>query len=239
MSQNSAPLYRPVTTTNTASFMNKVYLWMMFALAISAGCAYGIASHPQTLLMVVRNPFIFYGAFIAQLVAVFAFRRVAMKGNLSLTSFLYVGYAVLSGVTLSIICAAFSAATLTYAFLSTAGAFAGLSLFGFITKRDLGPIGSFCMMGVVGLLIVYLISYFVPSMMTVKFQMAINVLGVLIFAGLTAYDTQRIKAIGAAYATESGDTVQSIAIYGALILYIDFINLFINLAMLFGGGSRK
>lgn len=139
-------------------------------------------------------------------------------------------YSALTGLTLSMIFVLYSGESITMAFATTAIAFGGLSMYGFVTRRDLGPIGSFCIMGLFGLIGLMFLSFFVTSLRSDSFQMAISVAGVLIFAGLTAYDTQRIKNL----ATSPEFKMNQQAVYGALILYLDFLNLFLNLLRLMG-----
>jgi FtsH-binding integral membrane protein len=149
-----------------------------------------------------------------------------------LTTVIYLGYAALSGITFSVIFIAFTKESIYQAFFITAFAFTGLSVFGFITKRDLGPLGSFCMTGLFGLIGFILITFLFPSILTNAVSMTIDVLAILIFSGLTAYDTQKIKNFNVANGTE--DVVKKAAISGALMLYLDFINLFLSILRLFG-----
>jgi FtsH-binding integral membrane protein len=152
--------------------------------------------------------------------------------SVAVASFVYVSYATLVGLTFSTLFLIYTTESISSAFFVTAFSFAGLSVFGYTTKRDLGPIGSFCMMGLFGLIGVIILGLFIPSMMGNTMQLTISVAGLIIFAGLTAYDTQRIKNLQFQYTT--ADQSRKGAIYGALVLYLDFINLFLNILRLMG-----
>ena len=225
--------FRTVSNAQAVSaFMSKVYLWMMVGITISGITAYVIASRPEIVMYIVQNRAIFYGLIIFQLIAVIALSGWVQRMSIGMASILYALYATLVGLTFSTLFLVYTMESISSAFFVTAFAFAGLSVFGFTTKRDLGPIGSFCMIGLFGLIGVMLLGFFIPSMMSDTMQLAFSALGVLIFAGLTAYDTQRIKALQLQYTTS--DQARKGAIYGALILYLDFINLFLNILRLMG-----
>lgn len=215
-----------------ASFMSRVYLWMMIGLVISGGVAYGVASQTQLVGALLLNNFSLIILFILQLGAVFYLSARIETMSTRAAVLIYLAYTALSGVTLSFIFLAFTAESLTQAFFVTAFGFTGLSVYGFITKRDLGPLGSFCMMGLFGLIGLTLIMMLFPSTASYSLTMTANMCGIIIFAGLTAYDTQRIKEFNVAGATS--ELAQKRAIHGALILYLDFINLFLQLLKLFG-----
>jgi FtsH-binding integral membrane protein len=145
---------------------------------------------------------------------------------------LFMGYAALLGVVLSTIFAAYTGASITRVFFISAASFGALSLYGYTTKRDLSPIGSFLIMGVIGIIIAGIVNIWLASSML---QFVVSVIGVLVFAGLTAYDTQQIKEM---YDVQDDGTVAGRkAVIGALKLYLDFINLFMFLLQLFG--SRR
>lgn len=215
-----------------SAFMSRVYLWMMVGITISGITAYAVASQPEVVAYITQNSILFYGLIIAQLVAVVALTGWVQRMSIGVASFVYALYATLVGLTFSTIFIVYTAESISSAFFVTAFSFAGLSVFGYTTKRDLGPIGSFCMMGLFGIIGVMILGLFIPSMMSNSVQLAISVIGVLVFAGLTAYDTQRIKALQFTYTTS--DAARKGAIYGALILYLDFINLFLNILRLMG-----
>lgn len=217
---------------SNAMFMSRVYFWMMLGLIISGVVAYEISSTPALFNSIFSNSIIWIGLIVIQLAAVIGLSAFINKMSLTLTRVVYLGYAALSGVTFSVILLVFTNESITQAFFITAFAFTGLSIFGFVTKRDLGPLGSFCMTGLFGLIGFILVTLIFPSILTNAVSMTINVLAILIFSGLTAYDTQRIKNLNVSYG--ENDVAKKAAISGALMLYLDFINLFLNILQLFG-----
>ena len=215
-----------------SAFMSRVYLWMMVGITISGVTAYVIGARPEIVGYIIQNRIIFYGLIIFQLLAVIALSGWVQRMSIGMASTLYALYATLVGFTFSTLFMVYTMESISSAFFVTAFAFAGLSVFGYTTKRNLGPIGSFCMMGLFGLIGVMLLGFFIPSLMSNSMQLTISVLGVLIFSGLTAYDTQRIKSLQLQFT--SSEQSRKGAIYGALILYLDFINLFLNILRLMG-----
>jgi FtsH-binding integral membrane protein len=215
-----------------SAFMSAVYLWMMAGITISGVTAYVVASRPDVVMTIVKNPVLFWGLLIAQFAAVIGLSAFIQRMSVALASFMYVTYATLVGLTFSTLFLVYTMASISSAFFVTAFAFAGLSVFGYTTKKDLGPVGSFCMMGLFGLIGIMILGLFIPSMMGSTTQLVISVVGLIVFAGLTAYDTQRIKALQFQYTT--ADQSRKGAIYGALMLYLDFINLFLNILRLMG-----
>jgi len=145
-------------------------------------------------------------------------------------------YAALNGTTLSIISMVYTAESIQSAFFTSAAAFAGLSAFGYVTKKDLGPVGNFCTMGLFGLVGFSILSIFFPSMMGGSAGMIYGLVGIIVFAGLTAYDTQKIKNMAPFNGTD--EHVQKGAIMGALQLYLDFVNLFLFILRM-SGNRRK
>ena len=231
-SRRNYSVSRTYHATATASFMSRVYLWMMAGILMSGITAYAVASNTQLVLYLAQSRGIFVGLIIVQLIAVVALSAAVQRMGVVLASAVYALYATLVGVTFSVLFLAYSIQSISLAFFTTAFAFAGLSAYGFITKRDLGPIGSFCIMGLFGMIAVMLLGLFIPSLMSNAMELTISTIGVLVFSGLTAYDTQRIKALQ--FQLTHPDQARTAAIYGALVLYLDFINLFISLLRLFG-----
>jgi FtsH-binding integral membrane protein len=213
-----------------SNYMSKVYMWMMFGLLMTFGAAYYTLDHAFLMRAILTHQFLFFGIIIAEVVMVIAFARMASRIK-PMTAFLfYLAYTLLSGLTFSVILFAYTQQSVLGALLTCTGAFFALSLFGFVTKRDLGPLGTFCMMGVFGIMIMMVLSFFIPSLMgSSVLQKTISVIGLIAFSGLTAYDTQKIKQNH-----QQGTTHQNSAIFGALILYLDFINMFIFLLRLMG-----
>lgn len=210
------------------SVMSSVYLWMTLGLAITGAVAIFTATSPALLELIVFNPVIFFGLIIAELVLVFfmAARIWTLSSTTATTLFLI--YAILNGLTLSFIFLAYTTASIGSTFLVTAGTFAVMGIYGYTTKRDLSKMGSLLFMALIGLIIASLVNLFLHSP---GLYWLITYAGVLIFVGLTAYDTQRIKRMIATYPSYQ---TQRIAILGALNLYLDFINLFLYLLRIFG-----
>ena len=231
MSRSS--VFGAVGSQEIARFMSKVYGWMAAGVALSALVAYYAANSEGFMMTLMQNRGLFWGLMIAQLLLVLGLTGAINRMSSFAASVCYFVYAALSGTTLSVIFIAYTQQSLAEAFVLTAASFAGLSLFGFVTKRDLGPVGSFCMMGLFGIIIYSVLTSFFPSMYSAQGQKVSAGIGVLIFAGLTAYDTQRIKAMYVSGSIDS-ETGKKDAIKGALALYLDFINLFLELLQLFG-----
>lgn len=214
-------------------FMTGVYKWMTIGLAITGLIAYMLGQDEQLVIQIVSNKIHFYGMIIAQLgLVIYLSARIANMSPAKAT-FVYIAYAALTGVTFSTIFLAYTRDSIQSVFFLTSFAFAGLSLFGFITKRDLGPIGTFCHMGLYGIVGFSILSIFFPSMLGGQMGTIFSLVGVIVFAGLTAYDTQKIKnsnIIG----NEGTAEDHKETILGALTLYLDFINLFLMLLRLMG-----
>lgn len=219
---------------SNAAFMSRVYFWMMLALVISGGVAYFVGNSPGIITPLYSNSWLWIGLIILQLAAVVCLSAFINKLSYGLTMLLFIGYAALSGVTFSVIFIVFTQTSIAQAFFISAIAFIGISIYGFTTKRDLGPLGTFCMTGLFGLIGFIIVTLIFSSILTNAVSMTINVLAILIFAGLTAYDTQKIKSFNVSDAPE---LAKKAAISGALMLYLDFINLFLSLLNLFG--SRR
>jgi len=226
-------IYRQQDAATNATFMSKVYFWMTMGLALSGLVAYGVLGSTEAMRFLLGNKIMFFGLIIAQFGAVIGLSMFINRMSALLTTAVYLGYAVLSGITFSVICLAFTSASIAQAFFVTAFAFVGLSIFGYVTKRDLGPIGSFCMIGLFGMIGLILVGFIFPSIMTNAMTMTINACGVIIFAGLTAYDTQKIKSYNVDVAGNP-EMAKKMAISGALMLYLDFINLFLSILQLTG-----
>lgn len=218
------------TALDVTGFMNKVYMWMALGLVLSAVSAYYIASDEILAKALVQNQLLQVGLVLLQIGLVVGLSFMMPRLSVMAARGIYLGYTLLTGVTLSIVLLAFTAESVMNTFLVTAGSFAGLSFFGYVTQRDLGPVGSFCIMGLVGLFILMLASLFIPGLRGDTMQLFMGAAGVIIFSGLTAYDTQKIKTI---YLQNQGDA-SKLAIFGALTLFLDFINLFLSLLRLMG-----
>ena len=208
--------------------IRKVYVWMCAALLITAGTAYRVSNSEELLRLIFSSKISFFGIIIAQFAIVWFLSARIRTLTFSTATILFALYSVLMGVTMSCIFLAYTQSSIASTFFITAGTFAVMSVYGFTTKRDLTSIGGLLIMALVGLIIASIVNYFLKSSM---FDLIISCIGVLIFVGLTAYDTQKIKAL---LNQENTEENQKMAIIGSLMLYLDFINLFLFLLRIFG-----
>lgn len=220
----------------TAGFMTRVYQWMSIGVLITAGVSSYIASNEGWAMTITANKLLFWGLIIAQFGTVIALSAMINRISVALATGLFLTYSALTGVTFSTLFLVYSLPSIQSAFFTTSIGFAGLSAFGFFTKKDLGPIGSFCMMGLFGMIGYSLLAMFFPAMMGGSAGLVFSLIGLLIFAGLTAYDTQKIKLMG--QHAVNAEERSKITILGALTLYMDFINLFL-IILRFTGNRRN
>lgn len=217
-----------VQSAQVAAFMRGVYWWMFGGLAVTAVVALAIASSPAAVGTLARTPILFWGVVILQLVLVVYLSARVAKLAPSTAGTLFLAYSALTGVTFSLILLAYTGASVATAFFVTAGMFGALALYGSVTKRDLTGMGRFMFMGLIGLVLASIVSIFWHND---AMQFVMGVVGVLVFSGLIAYDSQRLRAMALEL---QGGQAASYAIVGALSLYLNFINLFISLLRLFG-----
>ena len=225
---------RSFSVDATRVFLGRVYRLMALGLGVTGVVALLVAGSPAALEFFVLNRGVFFGVIIAQLVVVLAFSGLVGRVSAGVATAMFFGYAVLTGITFSTIFLIYTGASIASTFFVTAGAFAGLSVYGAVTKRDLSAVGSFAMMGLFGVIIASVVNIFLGSSMLYWLT---TFMGVLVFTGLTAYDTAKLKQL-AAQTDLSGTAGQRMALQGALMLYLDFINLFMMLLRLFGGRRR-
>jgi len=211
-------------------FMVRVYNWMTAGLGITGFMAFYIANSPTMLNIVFGNAIVPIVLIIAQIGLVFWLASRVMQMSASQATGVFMLYAGLTGITFSSVFIVYTAASITSTFLITAGTFGAMSLYGYTTKKDLTSWGSFLFMGLVGIIIASVVNIFMESEMM---HAVISYAGVLIFVGLTAYDTQKIKEMNI-LGNEGTDEDTKEAIQGALTLYLDFINLFLMLLRLLG-----
>ncbi len=217
------------------ALMRKVYVWMTLALVITGFTAYGVASSPGIITALLSNMLLFWGLFIAEIALVWIVSARINRMSITTATLLFVAYSILNGVTLSIIFLAYTMSSITSVFFITAGTFAAMSLIGLFTKADLTSLGKILFMALIGLIIATLVNvFFIKSGM---FSLIVSYIGVLIFVGLTAYDTQKIKKM-LLMADNMSEEGQKIALLGSLSLYLDFINLFLYLLRIFGGNRN-
>lgn len=210
--------------------MRKVYTWMTMALAITAIIAHTIGSSPGLLQTIYSSPLTGFIIFGAELGIVFWLSSRLHRMSLFTATLGFIAYSVLNGIMLGVVFAVYTTASIAQAFLVTAGTFGAMSLIGFTTKKDLSGMGGILMMALIGLIIATVVNMFLHSSMM---NLILSGIGVLIFVGLTAWDTQKIKEM-LMQMPDTGETAQKIALLGALSLYLDFINLFIYLLRFFG-----
>lgn len=213
--------------------MRKVYLWMSLALVITGFTAYYVATTPALIGAIITNQILVWGLVIGELALVFGLSAAINKLSLTTATLMFVIYAVINGLTLSFIFLVYTASSITSVFFITAGTFAVMAFFGYFTKTDLSSLGKILMMALIGIIIATIVNIFTKSE---GLAMILNYLGVLVFVGLTAYDSQKIKQM-LMMAPDTGEAAQKVALLGALSLYLDFINLFLYLLRIFG--SRR
>ena len=229
----------PMTTSIDAvaaeqqRFMVRVYNWMTTGLGITGLVAYTVADTPSLTSALLENPLIAIVLIIAQIGLVFWLASRVMQMSVQQATGIFVLYAALTGVTFSVIFLTYTASSITSTFLVTAGTFAAMSFYGYTTKKDLTSWGSFLFMGLIGIIIASVVNIFLQNS---AMYWIITYAGVLIFVGLTAYDTQKIKEMNI-LGNEGTDEDTKEAIRGALSLYLDFINLFLMLLRIMG--SRR
>jgi FtsH-binding integral membrane protein len=213
------------------SFVANVFSYMTLALVITGVAAYWFAASGNLLALLQGSSLLLWGIMLAPigmvLIMSFAFNRLSFAALMGL----FLAYSLVNGISLSVIFLIYSSAAISKVFFITAGLFATMAVVGYTTKTDLTKLGSILMMAVIGIVIASLVNYFLES---AAFDYLISCVGVLVFTGLVAYDTQKVKRIGAGveYGTA---TAGKLALMGALSLYLDFINLFLFLLRVFGG----
>jgi len=228
--EHGIPAERSAAPEEVRAFMVKVYNWMALGLALTAIVAWGVASSSGLMQTLIQNRGIFIGLIIAELGLVLALSWAINRISATVAMLMFLAYAAINGLTLSFIFMAYTQESITSTFFIFAATFAGMSAFGYFTKRDLSGVGHFMVMGLWGLIIASFVNVFMRSDMLYWLT---TYAGVLIFVGLTAWDTQKIKNF--AFNAEEGSQEHSkAAIIGALILYLDFINLFLYLLRIFG-----
>ena len=225
-SQTSAAVSRE--TASDALWVT--YRWMTLGLATTGLVALGVAHSPDAIDLVLGNRLLFYALLFGQLGLVVALGAVATRVSTAVAAAMFFAYAALTGVTFSTLFLVYTASSIAGTFFVTAGAFAGLAAFGTVTRSDLSAIGRFGLFALFGIILASLANMFLQSS---GLEWIITFVGVLVFAGLTAYDTQRLKLL-----FERGDAHANLPLLGALTLYLDFINMFLFLLRIVGGRRR-
>lgn len=214
-----------------SAFMRGVYGWMAAGLGLTAVVSVAVASSPA-MLKLVFNPVALIVLVIAELGLVMMLSARINRMAAGTATGMFLAYSALNGLTLSGVFIAYTASTIASAFAVSAGMFLAMSVYGLVTKRDLTSWGSFLFMGLVGMVLASLVNIFLKSS---ALGMLLNYVGVLVFVGLTAYDTQRLKDMGSYAPMNDSTAIRRGSILGALTLYLDFINLFLIMLRLFSG----
>ena len=212
------------------ALMRKVYVWMSLALVLTGVTAYGVATSPGVLNAIFNNQILFWGLVIAEFALVIGISAAIHKLSLTTATLMFVLYSVINGAVLSSIFLIYTMSSIASVFFITAGTFAVMAFIGYTTKQDLTSMGKILFMALIGIIIATIVNIFLKSS---GLEMIVSYLGVLIFVGLTAYDSQKIKNM-LLMAPDAGEGAQKLALLGALTLYLDFINLFIYLLRIFG-----
>jgi len=226
----ASELALPQVVLEERHFMTQVFGWMSAGLALTGGVAAFVASTPALAQIVVQNRLVFFGLIIFQLILVFRLAGVVQSAmSASAATALFLFYAALNGLTLSVIFLAYTNSSIATAFFVTGGTFGVMSLYGYFTKADLTGLGHMCFMGLIGLILASVVNMWFrnPTVMWIT-----TYAGVLIFIGLTAYDSQKIKEMFRG--DEDAEQEQKESISGALALYLDFINLFLSILQIMG-----
>ncbi len=228
---NSEMTYERGLSINMPGLMRDVYAWMAIALLVTGATAWIVADSPLLLGLIFASKFGTWGLLIATIALVWHLSAAVTRLSLKAATAMFLIYSVLNGLTMSAIFIMYTFSSISAVFLTTAGTFAVMSVYGYITKTDLSRVGSLCLMALFGVIIATVVNLFLENTML---QMILSYAGILIFIGLTAYDTARIREIAMTHDTGATDDGQKIAIMGALTLYLDFINLFLYMLRIFG-----
>lgn len=231
---SQTPQYKISSTlaSAVAVYMRHVYIWMSIGLALTGVIAYGVAGSPAIREAIFNNSLVLIVLIVAQFGLVIAISSAINKMSAPTATGLFLLYSAVTGVVISSVFIVYPIASVGSAFLVTAGTFLAMSIYGTITKRDLTSMGNFLFMGLIGIIIAMIVNIFLKSTMM---NFIVCCLGVIIFTGLTAYDTQKLRQFGEDAPLEDEQAIRKGAILGALTLYLDFINLFLMLVRLMGG----
>ncbi len=228
----SVSMEKTQTQVIVNEFIRSVYNWMAIGLGLTGFIALYVSNSPNMIRLIYGNQVLFFGLIIGELGLVFYLSARVQKIQASTATALFILYAALNGVTLSFIFLIYTSSSITSTFFICAATFVSCSIYGMVTKRDLTSLGGFMAMGLIGIIIASVVNMFIRSS---GMSMVISYIGVFVFVGLTAYDTQKLKnmAITQPAGLEAG-VVRKGAIMGALALYLDFINLFLMLLRILG-----
>jgi hypothetical protein len=228
----SLPANRTIAQVRVNEFIRSVYNWMAVGLALTGFVAFFVSNSETLMKLIFGNQIIFFGLIIGELVLVFSISARVHKMKASTATSLFVLYAALNGATLSAIFLIYTSSSITSTFFICSATFVTASIYGMATKRDLTSMGQFLFMGLIGIVIASVVNLFVRSS---GMSLIVSYIGVIVFVGLTAYDTQKLKTMALSQPEGlDGGTIRKGAILGALSLYLDFINLFLMLLRILG-----
>ena len=210
--------------------MRKVYIWMTLALLITGMTSFYVATNQALLTAILTNRVLFFGLIIAELALVVGVSAAINRLSLLVATILFILYSVINGATMSVIFLIYEVSSIATVFFITAGTFGTMAVIGYTTKKDLSSMGRIMFMGLIGLVIATIVNIFLKSP---AMTMILSYIGVIVFVGLTAWDSQKIKQM-LIQAPDAGEAAQKMALLGALTLYLDFINLFLYLLRIFG-----
>jgi FtsH-binding integral membrane protein len=222
--------YEAQVSEENAAFMRKVYAIMAAGLAATGATAFAVASSEAVTRLIFGNPLVFYGLLFAELLMVWTFSSLVRRVSALAAGGLFFSYAIVNGLTLAVVFLVYTRQSIATTFFVTGGTFAAMSAYGYLTKKELSGLGHFAMMGLIGLLIGSLVNLFLASPML---HWLMTFVGVIVFTCLVAYDTQKIKQLNV-IGNAGTDEDHKEAIHGALILYLDFINMFLYLLRVLG-----
>jgi FtsH-binding integral membrane protein len=230
----SASSYNPTKTQGAFGIlMRKVYVWMSLALVVTGLTALFVANNYNAMTFMTGG--MFWGLAIAEIALVLIISAGINRLSFATAGLLFIAYSVLNGLTMSFIFQVYTQSSIASTFFITAGTFAAMSIVGFVTKKDMTGIGKFLFMALIGLIIASVVNMFMQSS---AIYWITSFAGVLIFVGLTAWDTQRIKQMFLAYGNDVNEQTQKLALLGSLELYLDFINLFLYLLRFLGNRNN-
>jgi hypothetical protein len=232
----SITLERTQTQIRVNEFIRSVYNWMAIGLSLTGFVAFYVSNSEFLSRLIFGNQLVFFGLIISELVLVFSLAARVNKMQASTATGMFILYAALNGITLSAIFLIYTNSSITSTFFISAATFIACSIYGMTTKRDLTSLGSFMVMGLFGIIIASVVNLFIRSS---GMSLIISYIGVFVFIGLTAYDTQKLKTMALSQPSDlEAGVVRKGAILGALTLYLDFINLFLMLLRILGTGRN-
>lgn len=221
-----------VSNTTLSAMLSKVYCWMTLSLILTGFTAFAVSRIPALIEIIYTKSFVLYTLIGVQLVLALLFIGLFNKLSFTAAGIFFALYSLLTGVMFSSIFVLFTSESIALTFFITAGTFAGMSVYGYFTKKNLNSIGSFLIMGLWGVILASLTNLFLQS---AAIQWITSYVGVIVFVGLTAYDTQKIKETLIQHSQDGiTDTGMKVALFGSFMLYLDFINLFLELLEFLG-----